>query len=38
MDIFANFLLFDDSGGDVVKIMAKNHQFIGVNKVIDQAQ
>ena len=38
MDIFENFLLFDDSGGDVVKIMAKNHQFIGVNKVINQAQ
>lgn len=37
MDIFENFLLFDDSGGDVAKIMAKNHQFIGVNKVIDQA-
>lgn len=35
MDIFENFLLFDDSGGDVVKLMAKNHQYIGVNKVID---
>jgi len=34
MDIFENFLLFDDSGGDVVKLMAKNHQYIGVNKVI----
>lgn len=38
MDIFENFLLYDDSGGDVVKIMAKNHQFIGVNKVIDKAK
>lgn len=38
MDIFENFLLFDDSGGDVVKIMAKNHQYIGVNKVIDKAK
>lgn len=37
MDIFENFLLFDDSDGEVSKIMAKNHQFIGVNKVIDQA-
>ncbi len=37
MDLFENFLLFDDSGGDVVKIMAKNHQFIGVNKVMNQA-
>lgn len=38
MDIFENFLLFDDSGGDVVKIMAKNHQYIGVNKVIEQTK
>lgn len=38
LDIFENFLLFDDSGGAVVKIMAKNHQFIGVNKVINQAR
>ncbi|MBL7473094.1 type I restriction endonuclease subunit R [Robertkochia sediminum] len=35
MDIFENFLLYDDSGGDVVKLMAKNHQYIGVNKVIE---
>lgn len=38
MDIFENFLLFDDSDGEVTKIMAKNHQFIGVNKVIDKAK
>lgn len=35
MDIFENFLLFDDSSGDVVKIMAKNHQYIGVNRVLE---
>lgn len=38
LDLFENFLLFDGEGSDVVKIMAKNHQFIGVNKVIDQAR
>lgn len=38
MDIFENFLLYDDSGGDIVKIMAKNHQFIGVNKVIEKVK
>ncbi|MCB0672826.1 MAG: type I restriction endonuclease subunit R [Saprospiraceae bacterium] len=38
MDLFENFLLFDDSAGDVVKILAKNHQFIGVNRVIDKAK
>lgn len=36
MDIFENFILFDTSYGEVVKLMAKNHQYIGVNKVIDQ--
>lgn len=38
LDLFENFLLFDDSGGDVAKIMARNHQFIGVNRVIDKAR
>lgn len=38
MDIFENFLLFDDSGGDVIKLMAKNHQYIGVNKVIENVE
>ncbi len=38
MDLFENFILFDDSGGDVVKILAKNHQFIGVNRVIEKAK
>jgi len=38
MDIFENFLLFDDSQGDVIKLMAKNHQYIGVNKVIDNVE
>jgi type I restriction enzyme R subunit len=38
MDIFENFLLYDDSGGDVVKLMAKNHQYIGVNKVLEQVE
>jgi type I restriction enzyme R subunit len=35
MDIFENFLLFDESNGNIIKLMAKNHQFIGVNKVLD---
>jgi type I restriction enzyme R subunit len=38
MDLFENFILFDNSAGDLVKIMAKNHQFIGVNKVLDKAK
>ena len=38
LDLFENFLLFDGEGSDVVKIMAKNHQFIGVNKVVEQTK
>lgn len=38
MDLFENFLLFDDSHGDVVKLMAKNHQYIGVNKVLENVR
>ncbi len=38
LDILENFLLFNGEGGDIVKLMAKNHQFIGVNKVVDKAK
>lgn len=38
MDIFENFILYDNSAGELVKIMAKNHQFLGVNNVIDKAK
>ena len=36
IDLFENFILFDNSAGDFVKILAKNHQFIGVNKVLNK--
>ena len=35
MDLFENFILFDRSLGNTVKLIARNHQFIGVNKAID---
>ncbi|MEB4591837.1 type I restriction endonuclease subunit R [Candidatus Thiothrix sp. Deng01] len=38
LDIVENFLLFDGEGDDMAKIMAKNHQFLGVNKVLNQAR
>lgn len=38
MDLFENFLLFDENSGDVVKLMAKNHQYIGVNKVLENVR
>lgn len=34
MDIFENFTLFDQSAGRMVKIVARNHQFLGVSKAI----
>lgn len=35
MDIFENFILFDDSSGKLVKIIARNHQFLGVNRAVE---
>lgn len=35
MDLFANFILFDNSIGSIVKLIARNHQFIGVNKAVE---
>jgi len=37
LDLLENFLLFDGEGDEVVKLMAKNHQYIGVNKVVERA-
>ena len=34
MDIFENFIIYDDSTGKQKKILAKNHQYLGVNQVI----
>jgi type I restriction enzyme R subunit len=38
LDLFENFILFDHSMGKVVKLIARNHQFIGVNKAIANIQ
>ena len=38
MDLFENFILYDTSVGSVSKLVARNHQFIGVNKAIDHFQ
>lgn len=38
MDLFENFTLFDESSGKLVKIVARNHQFLGVNKAFDAVQ
>lgn len=34
LDIFENFILFDDSVATLVKIVAQNQQFLGVNRAI----
>ena len=35
LDIFENYILFDDSGEQTAKIIAKNHQYLGVNAAIE---
>ncbi|MFZ2654874.1 MAG: type I restriction endonuclease subunit R [Victivallales bacterium] len=35
MDIFENFILFDESSGHPIKILGKNHQFLGVNRAVE---
>ena len=34
LDLFENFILFDDTGERTIKIVARNHQFLGVNRAI----
>ena len=35
LDLFENYTLFDESNGKLVKIVARNHQFLGVNRAIE---
>ncbi|HCG5971399.1 TPA: type I restriction endonuclease subunit R [Vibrio parahaemolyticus] len=35
MDIFENFTLFDQSSGRLIKIVARNHQYLGVCRAVD---
>ncbi len=34
LDLFENFILFDDSTGKLIKIVARNHQYLGVNRAL----
>lgn len=34
LDLFENFILFDHSGGRTTKILARNHQYLGVNEAV----
>ena len=35
MDLVENFIVFDDSAGELRKILARNHQFLGVNRAVE---
>ena len=35
MDFVENFILFDESSGATRKILARNHQFLGVNRAVE---
>lgn len=34
LDLFENFILYDHSSGHTVKILARNHQYLGVNEAV----
>lgn len=34
LDLFENFILYDHSDGKTVKILARNHQYLGVNSAV----
>ncbi len=38
LDLVENFIVFDHSSGDEVKILARNHQFLGVNRAIESVK
>ncbi|MGE4297906.1 MAG: type I restriction endonuclease subunit R [Desulfovibrionaceae bacterium] len=35
IDLIENYILFDDSAGEPRKILARNHQFLGVNRAVE---
>lgn len=35
LDLVENFIIYDHSGGRTVKIMARNHQYLGVNEAVE---
>lgn len=35
IDLLENFIFYQDTGGSVTKIIAKNHQYLGVNNAIE---
>ena len=35
LDLVENFIIYDHSGGCTIKIMARNHQYLGVNEAVE---
>ena len=35
LDLVENFILFDEASGETKKILARNHQFLGVNRAVE---
>ena len=35
LDLLENFILYDRTGGHTVKILARNHQYLGVNEAVE---
>lgn len=38
LDLVENFILFDESSGNPIKILSRNHQFLGVNRAIQSVR
>ena len=38
LDLFENFIVYDESARKLAKILARNHQFLGVNKAVESVQ
>ncbi len=38
LDLFENFIVYDESAGTVAKILARNHQFLGVNRAVESVR
>ncbi len=38
LDLFENYTIFDNSSGKLIKIIARNHQLLGVNRAIEAVQ
>jgi type I restriction enzyme R subunit len=38
IDLFENFIAYEDTNGKIIKILAKNHQYLGVNNVLSNVK